>query len=141
MTDDQHESFIHYWEDVDAAMLKLFGIHTGDAGIEPGLIAAAQEDGTTPEEFSLSWAERYGLVAISELKARLTLRKAGYILRLWHVDDVQATAQEEIGRCLTNRELDQVRGALEDIDADIGIHWQSIRSSIEFVTAFGEDAP
>ena len=35
------------------AMLKLFAIDTADAAIEPDLIAAAQEEGQTPEEFAL----------------------------------------------------------------------------------------
>jgi hypothetical protein len=55
-----HESFIHYWEDVDAVMLKLFGLHTGDAGIEADLIASAQEENTTPEDFALWWGETHG---------------------------------------------------------------------------------
>ena len=59
--------FIDYWCAVDEAMLKLFAIDTTDAGIEPDLIASAQEEGQTPEDFALWFGEKYGLTLISEL--------------------------------------------------------------------------
>ena len=62
-------SFMDYWEAVDAAMLKLFAIDTGDAGIEADLIAAAQEEGQTPEDFALWFGEKYGLKLLSEITA------------------------------------------------------------------------
>jgi len=62
-------SFMDYWEAVDAAMLKFFAIDTGDAGIEADLIAAAQEEGQTPEDFALWFGEKYGLKTVAEWKA------------------------------------------------------------------------
>ena len=62
-------SFMDYWEAVDAAMLKIFAIDTGDAGIEADLIAAAQEEGQTPEDFALWFGEKYGLKLLSEIRA------------------------------------------------------------------------
>jgi hypothetical protein len=44
-------SFIDYWDAIDAAMLKLFGIDTYVARIDVDLIASAQEECWTPEEF------------------------------------------------------------------------------------------
>ena len=44
MTDDEPTSFIDYWEAVDDALLKFFGIDTCDAGIDADLIAGAQEE-------------------------------------------------------------------------------------------------
>ena len=64
---DEPISFIDYWDAVDAAMKKLFGIDTWDAGIEADSIAAAQEEGDTPEEFALWFGEKYGLTLLSEL--------------------------------------------------------------------------
>ena len=64
-------SFMDYWEAVDAAMLKLFDINTGDAGIEADLIAAAQEEGQTPEDFALWFEEKYGLKTVAEWEAFL----------------------------------------------------------------------
>lgn len=58
--------FIDYWDAVDAAMLKLFGIDTHDAGIEPDRIATAQDENTTPEDFALWFGEKYGLRLLSE---------------------------------------------------------------------------
>jgi hypothetical protein len=58
--------FIDYWDALDAAMLKFFGIDTCDAGIEADLIAAAQEQSDTPEDFALWFGEKYGLTLISE---------------------------------------------------------------------------
>jgi hypothetical protein len=69
MTDDQEpQSFVDYWNEVDAAMTKLFGIDTGDAGIEPDLLAAVQEEGQTPEDFALWFGEKYGLKMRSEFR-------------------------------------------------------------------------
>ena len=62
-------SFMDYWEAVDAAMLKLFAIDTTDAGIEADLIAAAQEEGQTPEDFALWLGEKVGLNTVAEWKA------------------------------------------------------------------------
>lgn len=58
--------FIDYWNAVDAAMLKLFGIDTHDAGIEADRIATAQEENITPEAFALWFGEEYGLQLKSE---------------------------------------------------------------------------
>lgn len=69
MTQGNHEAFIDYWNAVDHALLKFFGIHTGDAGIEADDIAKAQEECTTPEEFALWWGEKYGLITMAEFKA------------------------------------------------------------------------
>jgi hypothetical protein len=69
MTTDEPMPFIDYWDAVDAAMLKLFAIDTGDAGIEADLIASAQEEAWTPEDFALWFGEKYGLKTVAELKA------------------------------------------------------------------------
>lgn len=61
--------FMDYWDAVDEAMVKLFAIATTDAGIEAGLIAAAQEQGQTPEEFALWFGEKYGLKTVAKWKA------------------------------------------------------------------------
>jgi len=53
--------FMDYWDAVDEAMMKLFGVDTADAAIEPDLIAAAQEEGQTPEDFAV-WARIYSRV-------------------------------------------------------------------------------
>lgn len=58
--------FIDYWDEIDAAMLRLFGIDTGDAGIEVDMIAGAEADGQTAEEFALWFGEKYGLTLKSE---------------------------------------------------------------------------
>ncbi|WP_263351055.1 hypothetical protein [Acidicapsa acidisoli] len=65
---DENISFIDYWDLVDDALLKLFGIDTTDAGIEPELIAGAQEECQTPEEFARWFGEKYGLDYIEDLK-------------------------------------------------------------------------
>jgi hypothetical protein len=69
MTTDEPTPFIDYWDAVDAAMLKFFAIDTGDTGIEADLIASAQEEGRTPEDFALWFGEKYGLRTVAELKA------------------------------------------------------------------------
>ena len=67
MTDDQEpQSFMDYGNEVDAVLMKLFGIDTGDAGIEPDQIAGAQEEAETPKDFALWFGEKYGLKMRSE---------------------------------------------------------------------------
>jgi hypothetical protein len=65
-----HEStpFIDYWDAVDTAMLKLFGIDTCDAGIDEALIASAQDECQTPEEFVRWFGEKYDLTYIADWK-------------------------------------------------------------------------
>ena len=66
MTTDEPIAFIDYWDAVDGAMTKFFGIDTWDAGMEADRIAAAQEEGDTPEDFALWFGEKYGLTLLSE---------------------------------------------------------------------------
>lgn len=65
---DEPVPFIDYWDSVDDALLKLFGIDTADAGIEPDLIANAQDAGETPEEFARWFGEKHGLSPVEDLK-------------------------------------------------------------------------
>ena len=69
MSSEEPESFMDYWNAVDAALMEHFGIDTGDAGIEPDQIAAAQEEAWTPEEFALWFGDKYGLKTLSQFKA------------------------------------------------------------------------
>ena len=58
--------FGDYWDSVDAVMLKFYGIDTMD--IDPltaDMIAQAEEDGWTPEEFALWCADQFGLTLIA----------------------------------------------------------------------------
>jgi hypothetical protein len=52
--------FMDYWDAVDEVMVKLFGVDTADAAIEADLIAAAQEEGWTPEQFALWYGKMLG---------------------------------------------------------------------------------
>jgi hypothetical protein len=60
--------FIEYWEAVDAAMMKFFGIDTSDAGIDADLIASAQEECQTPEDFARSYGTKYDLTYLDDWK-------------------------------------------------------------------------
>jgi hypothetical protein len=70
-TDHEPTPFIEYWEAVDAALLKFFGIDTSDAGIDADLIASAQEEGQTPEDFARWYGEKYDLTCVP--RSRQTL--------------------------------------------------------------------
>jgi hypothetical protein len=63
------QSFIDYWDALDDALMRLYGIHTGDTGLEPDIIAGAQEQGDTPEDLALAHGEKYGLTLFSESRA------------------------------------------------------------------------
>lgn len=70
MRDDSEPlPFIVYWDAVDGIMRETCGIDTGDAGIEPDLLAAAQDEGQSPEEFVLWFGEKYNLTPLSEFRA------------------------------------------------------------------------
>lgn len=62
-------SFIDYWNRVDAFMVETYGIDTWDAGIEADELAAAQDNYISPEDFVLSFGEKYGLTPLSEFRA------------------------------------------------------------------------
>jgi Protein of unknown function (DUF3768) len=65
---DEDKPFMDYWEAVDAALLKFFGIDTGDAGIDADLMARAQEQCQTPEDFARWYGDKYDLTYIDEWK-------------------------------------------------------------------------
>jgi len=67
---DKPTSFIDYWNAVDAALLEFFGIDTSDAGIEPVLIAGAQEEGQAPRDFAKWFGEKYDLTFLVDLKTQ-----------------------------------------------------------------------
>jgi hypothetical protein len=69
MSSEEPESFMDYWTAVDAALMKHFSIDTSDAGIEPDVLAGAQEEGQAPEDFALWLGEKYGLKTLSQFKA------------------------------------------------------------------------
>jgi hypothetical protein len=66
---DEPTPFIEYWKAVDAAMLKFFGIDTSDAGIDADLIASAQEECQTPEDFARWYGDKYDLTYLDDLRA------------------------------------------------------------------------
>ena len=66
---DEPTPFIEYWEAVDAAMLKFFGIDTGDAGIDADLIASAQEECQAPEDFARWYGDKRDLTYLDGWKA------------------------------------------------------------------------
>jgi len=71
MTDDEPTPFMDYWEAVDEAMRKFFGIDASDAGTEPDLIASALEECQTPEDFARWYGDKYDLTCIDEWKYSL----------------------------------------------------------------------
>jgi hypothetical protein len=66
MSHDEPEALIDYWDVVDAAMMKLFGVDTWDAGVELDLIAEAQENGDSPEEFAVWFGRSHGLTVLAQ---------------------------------------------------------------------------
>lgn len=55
------QAFIDYWNAVDAAMQKHFGLDTYAANIGARLIADAQDHGWSPEHFAFWCGENYSL--------------------------------------------------------------------------------
>jgi len=91
--------FIEYWEAVDAAMLKFFGIDTGDAGIDADLIASAQEECQAPEDFARWYGEKYDLTYLDDWKAHYGIPDAaGEACKIAVLNDLCRKAMGIAGR-------------------------------------------
>jgi hypothetical protein len=60
------ETFIDYWNAVDAAMQKHFGLDTGTASIRAEVIASGYDGGWTPEDFAFWCGVNYDLAMLCE---------------------------------------------------------------------------
>lgn len=69
--------------------------------------------------------------------AKATLCAAGYISDYWHESDVQILAEDILCRELTPAELESVKQSMSEIDANVGLNWESIQSIIENETQEG----
>jgi Protein of unknown function (DUF3768) len=121
MTTDQ--SFIEYWEAVDAAMLKLFGIDTRDAGIDVDLIASAQEESQSPEEFARWYGDKYDLTYLDD--AALYGGAAARTRKIAALNDLCRKAMGVAGRlvqtsgicALPSKDQSAIREKVETFDA------------------------
>jgi len=89
--------FIEYWEAVDAAMLKFFGIDTSDAGIEADLIASGQEAGQSPEDFARWYGDKYDLTYLDD-RAALYGGAAARTRKIAELNDLCRKAMGVAGR-------------------------------------------
>jgi hypothetical protein len=127
---DEPTPFMDYWEAVDAAMLKLFGIDTADAGIEPDLIASAQEECQTPEDFARWYGDKYDLIYLDRWNALHCVgNPASQTSKIATLNDLCRKAMGVAGR------LVQTSGicALPPKDQS------TIREKVETFTAFTSD--
>jgi len=120
--------FIEYWEAVDAAMLKYFGIDTGKAGIRPRLIAAAQEAGQSPEDFAKRCGDKHALTYLDEY-AVLHSGSAARTRKIAALNDLCRKAMGVAGR------LVQTSGICELPAND----QSAIREKVEMFNAFTPD--
>jgi hypothetical protein len=67
--DNEPSPFMDYWNAVDAALLKFFGIDTADTGLTAEQIAEAQEEGWTPEDLVRWYGKKYDLKYLDDRKA------------------------------------------------------------------------
>ena len=56
--------FIDFWDAVDDQLMALYAIDTWDAGIDPDMLAEAQDDGDTPKAFAIWFGEKMGLTKL-----------------------------------------------------------------------------
>jgi hypothetical protein len=94
---DRQKSLFEYWEAVDAAMLKFFGIDTSDAGIDETLIASAQEECQTPEDFARWHGDKHDLTYLDHWKA-LYVVPAARTRKIPELNDLCRTAMGVAGR-------------------------------------------
>lgn len=69
--------------------------------------------------------------------AKHLLKKAGYIVHLFHKEDIRSAADEKL--VLTDSEVDEVASLLENVDANVGINWDTINVYIEKVVERREE--
>ena len=101
MIDDEPTPFMDYWKAVDAAMLKFFGIDTADADTDAGLIASAQEQGQTPDDFARWYGDKYDLTYIDEWK--YSLGTASKTRKIAMLNDLCRKAMGVAGRVVQTR--------------------------------------
>ena len=65
---DEPTPFIDYWNALDAALLRFFGIDTADTGLTAEQIAEAQEEGRTPEDLARWYGDKYDLHYLDDWK-------------------------------------------------------------------------
>jgi hypothetical protein len=127
---DEPTPFMDYWEAIDAALLKFFGIDTGDAGIDADLIASAQEECQTPEDFARWYGDKYELTYIDDWKALYGVSDAASQARkIAALNDLCRKAMGVAGR------LFQTGG----IRALPPKHQSAIRAKVETFDAFTPD--
>jgi hypothetical protein len=124
---DQDTPFMDYWEAVDEAMLKFFGIDTSDAGIEPDLIASAQEECQTPEGFARWYGDKHDLTYIDEWK--YSLGTASKTRKIAMLNDLCRKAMGVTGRLVQTSGIN----ALPPEDQS------AIREKVEAFNTFTED--
>jgi len=124
---DEPTPFIDYWDAVDEAMLKFFGIDTRDAGIEPDLIASAQEECQTPEEFARWYGDKYDLTYIDGWK--FSLGTASRTEKIAMLNDLCRKALGVAGRLVQTSGIN----ALPPTDQS------AIREKVENFNTFTED--
>jgi hypothetical protein len=133
IVDQEPQSFMDYWNDVDAALKKHFGIDTSDAGIEPDVIAGAQEEGQTPEGFALWLGEKYGLKTV-ESRVPVSLFELGRIVATQGA--LAACSPQYMAQCLGRH----VRGDWGCIDAeDREANFAAILSGERILSAYPID--
>lgn len=65
MNEPKPTTFIDYWNAVEDLLKAQYGITCGDA-TDPELVAAAQEQGDSPQEYVDHIATKYGLIPLAE---------------------------------------------------------------------------
>jgi len=127
---DQPKSFIEYWEAIDAAMLKFFGIDTSDAGIDAALIASAQEECQTPQDFARWYGDKYDLIYLDDWNALNGVpNAASRVRRIAVLNDLCRKAMGVAGRLFQTSGI----SALPPIDQS------AIRQKVETFDAFTPD--
>jgi uncharacterized protein YpuA (DUF1002 family) len=60
---------------------------------------------------------------------REQLREQGYIIQLWHKSDIVSLAKEKEVE-LNEEQINKIANELENIDANLGINWNTISDLI-----------
>jgi hypothetical protein len=124
-TDNDQTSFMQYWEAVDAAMLKLFGIDTSDAGIDAALIAGAQEQFQTPEEFAQWYGEKHDLTYLDDWKTMQGMPTPAFVKIVAKDRDNVTKAAHTPGAWFPSDEDNQIRANTADGHTTICEMWST----------------
>ena len=125
---NEPKAFIEYWEAVDAAMRKFFGIDTSDAGLNAAFVAGAQDHGHTPDQFARWCGDMLSLTYLDDTPTMYS----GAVARTRRIAALNDLCRKGTGVAVRLVQTSGISALPPEDQADI-------REQVEFFKAFTPD--